>query len=361
MSIRIWEDIASQKAQVENQRKEILSAFKQRKVEDEVGMVRAEKLFKPITKLLSKQGEEKMEEIDYDIDDDTRILKNELPFTEWDQEHPEMEMEIEEDPYADLEPFDEADQGYLDSLEGQSKSEKVKDYSDFLKWLQKHGYESEDIAPLSAKTLPEKSSPGPEEIAPLAVPEELEEEVAAAAFLPGDKAEAAPPKYSAATMADKPPKYREPRENESSDLASLSRFIEANKLNPSAKMATKKSKFYGISVQEAMYKEYEIYTERAKKVLEVGNRQEAIGQKGLGPYEGKSNSERREMIAKFEKGKQTGTGMGTLINRLSLGISSIFAGNTSVKLREEIKSIAKLLNHMGVISSEQKNKVMTIK
>ena len=37
MSIRIWEDIASQKKQVENQRKEILNAFKQRKVADELG------------------------------------------------------------------------------------------------------------------------------------------------------------------------------------------------------------------------------------------------------------------------------------------------------------------------------------
>ena len=59
MSIRIWEDIASQKKQVENQREEILNAFKQRKVADELGVVRAEKLFQPITKLLGSQERRK--------------------------------------------------------------------------------------------------------------------------------------------------------------------------------------------------------------------------------------------------------------------------------------------------------------
>ena len=355
MSIRIWEDIASQKKQVENQREEILNAFKQRKVADELGVVRAEKLFQPITKLLGKPREgEKFAASDfpdYAMAGEDISYMHELPFAG------------EEDPYADLEPFEEADQEDLGSSEGQSGSEKVKDYSGFIQWLQKHGYESDEIIP-----LPEKSSPGPEEITTLADPEELGEEV-----LPGDKAEraggpaAAPPRYSAATRWDEPPKYKEPRDENSSNLSTLKRFIKNNEGLSGAKITTEKSKFLGYTVDKAREKVYEIYTERAKKVLEKGDRKSAIGQKELGPYDGKTNEEMREMIDEFEKGKiKFGSGLqlppiNTLINRLSLGISSIFAGNTSVKLREEIRSIAKLLHKMGVISKEQKNKVLSLK
>ena len=356
MSIRIWEDIASQKKQVENQREEILNAFKQRKVADELGMVKAEKLFQPITKLLGKPREgEKFAASDfpdYAMAGEDINYMHELPFAG-----------EEEDPYEDLEPFEEADQDDLGPSEGQSWSEKVKDYNSFMQWLQEQGYESDEII-----ALPEKSSPGLEEITPLAGLEELEEEV-----LPGDKAEraggpaAAPPRYSAATRVDEPPKYKEPRDDDSSNLSTLTRFIKNNEGKPGAKISTKKSKFVGYSIGKAREKVYEIYTERAKKVLEKGDRKSAIGQKELGPYDGKSNEEMREMIDEFEKGKiKFGSGLqlppiNTLINRLSLGISSIFAGNTSVKLREEIRSIAKLLHKMGVISKEQKNKVLSLK
>ena len=61
----------------------------------------------------------------------------------------------------------------------------------------------------------------------------------------------------------------------------------------------------------------------------------------------------------------TGSGFDTqirsLVSRLSLGISSIFAGNSSVKLREEMKVIAELLFNQGIISKEQRKKVLSIK
>ena len=264
-------------------------------------------------------------------------------------------MVVEEDPYADLKPFEEADQEEdLGPSEGQSGSEKVEDYSGFVKWLHKHGYESdEDIVP-----LPEKSSPGTEEITPIPVPEELEEEV-----LPGEKQPPqSAPSYSEATKDDKPPKYKEPRDDDSSNLSTLTRFIKNNEGKPGAKITTKKSKFVGYSIDRAREKVYEIYTERAKKVLEKGDKKSAIGQKELGPYDGKSNEEMRAMIDEFEKGKiKFGSGFNDLINRLSLGISSIIAGNTSIKLRKEIRAIAQLLHQKGVISTEQKNKVLSLK
>ena len=351
MSIRIWEEIATQKKQVEDQREEILNAFKQRSVEDQVGVLKAEKLFKPITKLLGKPSNEEKPVPDYDLDDQTRLFKNELPFGEGDYE---KEMVVEEDPYADLKPFEEADQEEdLGPSEGQSGSEKVEDYSGFVKWLHKHGYESDEIIP-----LPEKSSPGPEEITPIPVPEEIGEEVLPIEKQPPQSA----PSYSEATKDDKPPKYKEPRDDDSSNLSTLTRFIKNNEGKPGAKITTKKSKFVGYSIDRAREKVYEIYTERAKKVLEKGDKKSAIGQKELGPYDGKSNEEMRAMIDEFEKGKiKFGSGFNGLINRLSLGISSIIAGNTSIKLRKEIRAIAQLLHQKGVISTEQKNKVLSLK
>ena len=334
MSIRIWEAIANQKKQVENQREEILSAFKQRKVADELGQVRAEKLFQPITKLLRKPpiGQEKFP--DYGIYDGQFLnFKNELPFGEGDfEEPPAKEPEEEDDPYADLEPFTEEEM-QVPATESQAESSSEYDWDEMFPGPDKS-------SPTSSASPAASPVPGPS----------------------GEKAEPSPPRYSAATRDDKPPKYREPRGDDSKELGTLKRFLDQHQNNPDAIISTKKSKYYGMTSEEAKIRVFDIYTERAKLVLEKGDRKSVIGQKGLGPYEGKSNKEMREMIDKFEKGKKTGTGsIGAIINRLSLGISSIFAGNTSVKLREEIRSIAKLLHKQGIISSVQKNKVMALK
>ena len=229
MSIRIWKEIAAKKKQVEDQREEILNAFKKRSVEDQVGLMKAEKLFKPITKLLGNK-EEKLEEEekvpDYAVAGEEINFMHELPFYE--------EAKQKEDPYADLEPFEEADQEEdLGPSEGQSGSEKVEDYNGFVNWLHKHGYESDDIIP-----LPEKSSPGPEEITPLPVPEEFGNEV-----LPSEKQlPQSAPSYSEATKDDKPPKYKEPRDDESSNLSTLTRFIKNNEGKPGAKISKKNIK-----------------------------------------------------------------------------------------------------------------------
>ena len=344
MSIRIWEELADQKKQVENQRETILNAFKQRKVEDELGMVKAEKMFKPITKLLGKRSKEDKPVPDYDIDDQTRNFKNELPFGEGDYE---KEMVYEEDPYEDLKPFMEEEM-WVPATEKQ-----VENYQDFKEWLKQHGYESDEASGSKSERsepsldqdiipLPEKPIPGPEEVKafPDPDPEELGSEVP-----PGEKQlPQSTPSYSEATKSDKPPK----------------RFISNNKGKPNAKITTKKSKFEGYDVAQAKYHVFKIYTKRAKQILKGGKK--AIGQKELGPYEGKSKEEMQAMIDNFKQGQtKTGSGFNALINRLSLGISSIVAGNTSVKLREKIASIAKLLHKQGTLSKEQLKKVLSIK
>ena len=134
MSIRIWEDIANQKKQVEVQRETILNAFKQKKVADEMGTMKAEKLFKPITKMLGKRSKEEEKEKfpDYTVAGEEINFMHELPFAE---------AELEEDPYENLKPFTEAE--LKDEMASNEK--KVENYEDFEEWLRQEGYESEKI------------------------------------------------------------------------------------------------------------------------------------------------------------------------------------------------------------------------
>ena len=76
MSIKKWQEIAEQKQVVENQRKNILNAFKERKVKDEMGSIAGEKLFRPFTRRMEKIPEDEFIVPDYDIDDQTRNFKN---------------------------------------------------------------------------------------------------------------------------------------------------------------------------------------------------------------------------------------------------------------------------------------------
>ena len=85
MSIKKWKERARQKRVVEAQRQQILDAFKERKIQDEMGGLAAEKLFRPITKRTGKIPEDEGVFSDYDLDDETRNFKNVLPFGEGDK------------------------------------------------------------------------------------------------------------------------------------------------------------------------------------------------------------------------------------------------------------------------------------
>ena len=53
----------------------------------------------------------------------------------------------------------------------------------------------------------------------------------------------------------------------------------------------------------------------------------------------------------------TGISIDSLINRLEIGLGSIKAGNSSLKLRKEIETILNLLHANKIISSEQRKKL----
>ena len=322
MSIRLWEEIAKQKEEVENQRRRILNTFKANKINREMGSLKAERLFKPITERLEAarpQGlrpaapQEKPEQAAFDYGDDELQNWEALPFGE-----------VEEEDFLAPAPAPAPDEDEIFSLVG-AEGKKPDDFFD-----------------------PEDEG-----------------------VLPGEKRSHSEPNLPSYSESTRPPPPYKKRSEETNDLSTLEKFLKENKDKPNAMITTEKSKFYGWTVEQANYRRYEIYTGRAEEVLTRGRK--SIGQKSLGPYEGKSNNKMREMIDKFRSGQakpKTGSGaeraagfgsLRSLIQRLTLGISSIFAGNSSLKLREEVKAIGELLFKHGIISKEQKTKIMSLK
>ena len=83
-------------------------------------------------------------------------------------------------------------------------------------------------------------------------------------------------------------------------------------------------------------------------------------------FEGKSVDEINktkpfDKASKSDIKKMFGLGLNSLINRLSLGISSINAENTSIKLKKEIQSIAGILFQQKIISKSQRKKILSLK
>ena len=68
-----------------------------------------------------------------------------------------------------------------------------------------------------------------------------------------------------------------------------------------------------------------------------------------------------DKISESDIQKMFGTGLSSLINRLSLGISSINTGNTSVKLKKEMASIVDILFQQKVILKAQRKNILCLK
>ena len=206
-------------------------------------------------------------------------------------------------------------------------------------------------------TFPDETSPGEKQV-------------------PAPSASASPPPCSQPPYS--PPAYPKGRKKdpESVDLSTLEKFLKNNERNPDAVLSTPKSKFFGWHKTRIEDKVFRIYRKRAKKIL----KNQPIGQKKLGLFAGKSRSQMRRMLGMEGKTpeeiqqmewfaddsqkdikKMIGSGLNSLIDRLYLGIPSLHAGITSVKLKNEIKTIADQLFKAKVISQEQTNKVLSLK
>ena len=327
MSIRLWEEIARQKEETEKQRENILNAFKEHKVAQEMGSMKAEKLFRPIT----------------------RRLPAELDPAKKPQEE-------REDFYAnfDRDLFEEGDVG----------DEMANLFDDGQELLP----QNEGVKPKFVRDIP---LPDDDDLAQEEdFPPELGEEV-----FPGEKAK---PPAGPTPSRSPPPSYSNilpktmSRDDFTKHLSVLNKFLITNRNNPDAVLTTEGRQ---LSYEQAQEEADAIYAIRAHDLVVHGI---SPGKKQLGPYTGKSHKEIRQMLGIAQEPgqftpptkKKTGKGFSprsslqslpSLIQRLSLGISSIFAGNSSLKLREEVQAIAQFLFKNGILSQEQKNKVLSLK
>ena len=288
MSIRKWQEIAKQKEVVEEQRKNILNAFKERKIQDEMGFIGAEKLFRPITKRMGEKQIQQLPAPDYDVDEEIRNW-DELPF--------EGDEDEEEDPEYSL-------------LEEDIPKKADSDDEVFP------GEKQPSPPPFSSPPPPSPSTP--------------------------------PPPPSSSTPPPDYPKF--PRDPDSVTLGTLNRFINSNRRNPKATISAPQSKFHNWSVERAKAKVEEIYEKRRnsfrasreKKVpfhrfagLNHRERRDFIGMKGKRIADIKQLPQFKDMEESALK-ETFGTGFfSNWINRLSLEISSIHAENTSIKLKKK--------------------------
>ena len=288
---------------------------------------------------MEKIPDEAIEVPDYDIDDQTRIFKNVLPFDEGEYEY--------------------------------EKEQEVPDYSLPAEGLEEDILPEERLFP-EEDILPEKAILPDSEDETLPGEKQLTRPCSAPLPLVASTSASPPPPYSPPPSPYSPPpgylKWRK-KDPESVDLATLEKFLRNNKGILDAVFSTPKSKFYGWDKTRVENKIFSIFAKRAKKIL----MNQPIGQKRLGDFTGKSRKQIRDMLGiegktpeeiqqmtlfaddlKEDIIKMTRSRLTSLIDRLNLGISSLHAGNTSVKLKKEIQSIADRLLEAKVISKEQK-------
>ena len=174
-----------------------------------------------------------------------------------------------------------------------------------------------------------------------------------------------------------PPDYSKfPRDPESTTLGTLNRFINSNRRNPKATISSPQSKFHNWTTERAKAKVEEIYEKRRNSVrdsrenrvpfhrfagLNHRERRDYIGMKGKRIADIKQLPQFKDMEENQLK-ETFGTGfISNWINQLSLGIASIHAGNTSIKLKKEIQRIADRLLEAKVISQKQRKKILSLK
>ena len=289
-----WRKLVSEKAEVEQQNNNILTAIKNNKISKEFDQVSGEELFKPITSRLDKlqvgaaPKEEKEEVPDYGMEDFD--LNN--PFDE------DFRPDAETPPPSPL-----------------------------------------PTPPPSPPPLPPSpppsyytSSPPPSPLPPLA------EESGDTPHPSGVK-----PKESKWG----PPKEPGIKGSESVDLQTLSSMLSKNKDNPGYVVKSKKSKFHGYTLADIKKAKEEIL-ERRK-----GNKQPR------GVYPTPQDEPDWEQESEREMEGSGSVDPNALVERLHLSLASIQAGNTSLKLKKQVKQMLGLLVKLKEITQKEAHKILS--
>ena len=294
-----WRKLVSEKAKVEQQNANILTAIKNNKINEELGQLSGEKLFKPITSRLDKRQEEAAPKED----------KEEVPDYGMD------EFDLNN-------PFD----------------------GDF-------NPDAETLPPSPSPTPTPTPSPSPTStppsptstpLPPLAEEDEMElMEESGASPTPQSKSES---------------KWGSPKEpgikgSESVDLQTLSSMLTKNKDNPGYVVKSKKSKFYGYTLADIKEAREEILDRRK------GNKQPSgVLPKGV---EDEPDSGVNPTPQDWEMEGSGSVDPNALGERLHLSLASIQAGNTSLKLKKQVKQILGLLERQNEITQNQAHKILS--
>ena len=307
MSMKKWRKLVSEKAKVEQQNDNILTAIKNNKIDKEFSLVSGEELFKPITSRLEKlqEGaapkEEKEEVPDYGMEEFD--LNN--PFDE------------------DFKPDEETPSPSPPPPPSPSSTPPP--------------------SPTPSPTSTPPPSPTSTPLPPLAEEEEMEE-----------MEEEEQPSKSGSKWG--PPKEPGIKGSESVDLQTLSSMLTKNKDNPGYVVKSKKSKFYGYTLADIKEAREEILDRRK------GNKQPAASlHSGVNPTVGVplTPKETPQDESDWEMEGSGSVDPNALVERLHLSLASIQAGNTSLKLKKQVKQILGLLVRQNEITQKQAHKILS--
>ena len=297
MSMKKWQKLVSEKAEVEQQNDKILAAIKNNKINKGFSLVSGEDLFKPITSRLDKlqvgaAPKEEEEQIpDYGMD-------------EFDLNNP---FDGDFNPDAETPPPTPSPSPTPTS--------------------------SPPPSPTSSPPSP-TSTPLP----PLAEEEEME--------LTEEMEEEQPSKSGVKPQPSKWGPAKEPviRGSESVDLQTLSSMLTKNKDNPNYVVKSKKSKFYGYTLEDIKEARNEILARRQGQFMPPAD---------WTPPPPDEDELEREM---------EGSGSvdpNALVERLHISLASIQAGNTSLKLKKQVQQMLGLLVKLKEITQKEAHKILS--
>ena len=298
MSMKKWRKLVSEKAEVEQQNDSILAAIKNNKINKKFGQLSGEDLFKPITSRLDKlqvgaaPKEEEEEVPDYGMD----------------------EFDLNNSFDGDFNPDAETPSPTPSPTPPPSPTPTPSP--------------SPTPPPSPTPTSSPPPSPTSTPLPPLAEEEEME---------------------LTESPAKKPSKWGPPKEpvirgSESVDLQTLSRMLTTNKDNPNYVVKSKKSKFYGYTLEDIKSARNEILARRQGKFMPPAD--------WMPPPPDEDELER----------EMEGSGSvdpNALVERLHLSLASIQAGNTSLKLKKQVKQMLGLLVKLKEITQKEAHKILS--
>ena len=296
MSMKKWQKLVSEKAEVEQQNDKILAAIKNNKINKGFSLVSGEDLFKPITSRLDKlqvgtaPKEEEEQVPDYGMDEFD--LNN--PFD------------------GDFNPDAETPSPTPPPSPSPSPPPSP--------------------TPTSTPTSTPPPSPTSTPLPPLAEEEEME--------LTEEMEEEQPSKSESKWG---PPKEPVIRGSESVDLQTLSRMLTTNKDNPNYVVKSKKSKFHGYTLADIKKARDEILDRRKGKFMPPAD--------WMPPPPDEDELER-------EMEGSGSVDPNALVERLHLSLASIQAGNTSLKLKKQVQQMLGLLVKLKEITQKEAHKIL---